>query len=85
MSVDTVRRDMWIERRIACAGFCRAMSCMITASGFGEFIESIEMWKRNIHLDDGRCANTLRITSRTCSSVGWIARPTALSETGSRV
>lgn len=63
--VDTVRNDMWIERRIACAGFCRVLSRMITASGFGQFFESIklyvghtasslmEMSKRNIHLDDG--------------------------------
>ena len=78
MSVDTVRRDMRIERRVACAGFCRGMGRMITASGFGQFFKSIEMSKQNIHLDDGRCADALRIASRTCSSVGWIARPTAL-------
>ena len=65
MFVDTVRRNMWIERRIACAGFCRVMSRMITTSGFGQFFKSIklcvgqtassliEMSKRNIHLDDG--------------------------------
>lgn len=63
--VDTVRRDMWIERRIAGAGFCRVTSRMITASGFGQFFKSIklcightassriEMSKRKIHLDDG--------------------------------
>ena len=53
MSVDTVRRDMRIERRVACAGFCRVMGRMITASGFGQFFKSIEMSKQNIHLDDG--------------------------------
>ena len=65
MSVDTVRRDMRIERRVACAGFCRVMGRMITASGFGQFFKSIklcightassriEMSKRKIHLDDG--------------------------------
>lgn len=62
--VDTVRRDMWIEHRIAGAGFCRVMSRIITTSGFGQFFKSIklcvgqtassliEMSKRNIHLDD---------------------------------